>query len=185
MRFNDVELSLMKGLFAGNEPLAFAIRKVMLQLPVTVDEIDLVKGSMNDTTFALMQKIFLPDLDGDAPMFQLTTMLIGLGGDIKDKDPDTSWPYIRAKKIEMDYVAQQVAVLNDLTQIGKEKIRLSDMKNLDYKKTQREDVHVNVLAFNFLISFVDSHLYQAVLLAGQKEETVEQTVQRLAKDSTK
>jgi hypothetical protein len=44
---------------------------------------------------------------------------------------------------------------------------------------------INIQARNYLLSYIDSFVNDLRNLAGQKDETIEQTKQRLAKDSTK
>lgn len=181
MRFTDAELSLVKGLFAGNDDLLSIIRKVMLQFELSEQEEVTLRGAINEKTFPLIKKFFLPDLDPDAPLFQLADMVIGL--DIKELSPDGAWPYIKAKELEMDYIDQQLKVLK-----GEEvdvKIKLKDLADLRVNKPSREAKYIEVTARNFLLSFVDSNIQQIKFLAGLKEETVEETKARLEKNSNK
>ena len=48
-----------------------------------------------------------------------------------------------------------------------------------------ENVFVNITARNYLLSYIDSNCKQLEFLAGTKEETVDQTVARLQKNSAK
>ena len=184
MRFNDAELSLLKALFADNTELLFTIRKVLLQFKLTEQEEASLKGMINDTTFTLLKKVFLPEIDPDAPLFQLADMVLGLGGDIKDKMIDQVALYIQAKDLEIRYMEQQVAVLKDTT--IPVKLSLSDMASLKMGKTRDEnDVFISVIARNYLLSYIDTNLQQIKYLAGLKTETVEETKARLARDSAK
>ena len=183
MRFNDSELSFIKAVFADDAEITYIIRKSMLQLELTDQEKEVLKISWNPEISKLCHKMFLPDLEGDAPLFQLTNLVLALGSDTKGLSPDGAWPFIKAKELEINYLQQQLDVLD-----GKNpeiKIVLKDMINLDYPKKEREQVWVNVTAWNWLLSFIDSNLAQAKVLAGRKEETVEQTRQRLERDSAK
>ena len=183
MRYTIEELGLVKSLFADSEDLLFIIRKVMLQFPLNEQEKAALKAVMNEQVSGLMRKTFLPTLDPDAPMFQLTDLRIALGTDIKDCSVDSAWPFIRAKDIEMDYLNHQLKVLD-----GNESsppILMEDLANLKLSRSKREDLYINVVARNFLLSFIDSNLAQLKALAGRKEESVEETLSRLAKDSSK
>lgn len=104
MRITDAELSIIKGLFAENEP-----------------------------ALKLLRKIFLPELDPTAPIGQN----IDLWMTIKVEDMDA------------------------------------------------EAALINIKARNTLISHVEQQLMQLKTLAGFKKETVEETKDRLAKDSSK
>lgn len=183
MRFSDVELALIKGLFAGNEDLLFAIRKVMLQFELTESEQEMLRATINEVNYALLHKIFLPTLDGDAPFFQMTDMILGITQDIKALDPEMAWPHIKAKELEIAYIDQQLKVLQNPK--ASQKIKLADLANLEATKTQREQVYINITARNYLLSFVDSNIAQVKFLAGLKDESVEDTKARLEKNSSK
>lgn len=183
MRFTDNELSMIKGLFADNEDLLFLIRKVLLQFPLSEHEEITLKKTMNDWTFDLLKKFFLPDLDPDAPLFQLTDMYIGLQGDLKS-GVEASWAPIRAKELEIKYIAQQLEALKDITEAKAPSIVLKDLVKVKTRPS-KEDVWVNITARNYILSFVDTNLQQIKYLAGRKEETVEETKDRLMKDSAK
>lgn len=183
MRFNDYELSLIKGWFADDAPILYAIRKVMFQFELDdseQDEVDKLIG--NKEASELIRKIFLPQLDPDAPLFQLTTLAIALGADTKTLSPEASFPYILCKQLESDYIAQQLDVL--LGEKVKPKIVFQDLADLDYKLGDEMVAWVHVTAFNFLLSYIDSNIAQLKVLAGLKTETVEQTKERLRRDST-
>lgn len=183
MRFNDAELSLMKALFAGNDELLFTIRKVLLQFKLTEQEEVNLRKLINDTTFSLLKKVFLPELDPDSPLFQMADMVLGLSGDIKDKAVEFATPFIKAKQTEIDYISQQMKVLKSSD--APQTLKLADMGNLKLTKTNQEIVYTNVIARNYLLSYVDTNIQQIKYLAGLKEETVEETKARLQKDSSK
>lgn len=104
MRITDEELELLKSTFANNERLVL-----------------------------LMRKIFLPEVDYDAPIGQVIDLYLSL-------------------KTE------------DVTP---------------------EQALINLKARNTLVTHVESCLLQISMLAGQKEESVEETKERLQKDSTR
>lgn len=183
MRFTDPELSVIKGLFSDNEDLLYTVRKVMLQFELTPDEQKNVDGMMNETVIALLYKTFLPSIDADAPMFQMTDMLLGLGADIKTLSPEGAWPFIKAKELEMKYLSQQLRVLTGASKI--QKISLEKMGDISGTEKDGEKMYVNVVARNYLLSYIDSNCQQLKMLAGLKHETVEQTKIRLQQDSAK
>ena len=194
MRFNKAELSVIKGLFAGNEDLLFAIRKVLLQFALSERDEVIVHRAITRETFPLIKKFFLPDLDPEAPLFQMTDMWLGVQGDLK-QPVDLSWPYIEAKELEIKYINQQLNQLLDLATgnaLKPAEIRLSELTKIGAKPTTKaalenfqEKIWVNLNARNYILSFVDSNLQQIKFLAGLKEETVEETLSRLEKNSNK
>lgn len=181
LRFTTTELSLIKGLFADNDDLLFLIRKAMLQFTLTQDEKDLLAKTMNNTTWDLMRKVFQPTLDPTAPILQLAHLMVGL--DIKNSNPDDAWVFIKAKELEIEYIDQQLEVLRG----GKDdpKIVLSDLVKTNVPKTAREQVFINLTAWNFLIAYIDTNINQVKVLAGLKSESVEDTLKRLAQNSAK
>jgi hypothetical protein len=178
MRFNDLELSLMKNTFAENEDFLFIIRKVLLQFPLDVMEADQLKGFMTDGVYTLLKKAFLPALDPDAPLFQLVDLQMGLNVDFKSYRIDEMGPYIESKQLVIEYLEQQFEVLKD----SKSKMPISLAKMGDLKD---QNAAINILSRNYILSYVDSNLQQIKFLAGKKEESVEDTKDRLKKDSSK
>lgn len=180
-RFTDTEMSLLKGLFSDNLELLYIIRKVMLQFDLTPTENKTLRDAWNPQVKSILQEVFLPEIDPDVPLFQLTSMVIGLGSDIKGLSPEGALPMIKAKDIEIKYVAQQLEVLDGSTQ--KPKILLSDLSKTD--GDDEDESFINLTAWNFLLSFIDTHIQEMKFLAGQKKETVEETKARLGRDSSK
>lgn len=179
MRFTDPELSLMKSLFAENTELLYILRKVMLQFGITEAEDVTLRKAMTDQAYALVCKTLLPQIDAEAPLFQLTDMHVSLQADIR-AGVEQAWPFILAKELEIEYITQQLKAVKDTS--SPQPIKLAQMTKVKGKK---EDVWVNLTAWSFILSYVDSNIQQVKFLAGLKEETVEETKERLSKDSNK
>lgn len=177
MRFTTPELSLIKALFAGNDELLYAVRKCLLGFVLTDKETELVK-SLSKEALAVIRKAFLPKLDPASPMFQLTDMVMGLNVDMKGQTEEFSLPMIAAKAVEIQYMEEALDILEgkDI----KHEYNLEDLANL-----QDENAFVNITARNYLLSYIDSNCKQLEFLAGTKEETVEETIARLQKNSNK
>jgi len=177
MRFTDVELSLIKGLFADNEALLYALRKSLLGFVLDENETTIIKG-LSQEALKLIRKTFLPTIDPASPFFQMTDMAMALNVDIKEKSEDEALPLIIAKAIEMQYMDEALRKLEG------EKVTFTYNLN-DLAVLTDENVFVNITARNYLLSYIDSNCKQLEFLAGQKDETVEQTVARLQKNSAK
>lgn len=182
LRFNKAELQFLKGLFADREELLYAIRKVFLQLPISPDEETMIK-ELTPEAHELIKKFFLPDLDGDSPIFQLTDMKLAIGADIKNLSPDGAWLYIKAKEVEIRYLEQQLGALKDMSL--DQKLSLESLSRLDYDKSDADEAFINMTARNYILSFIDSNLNQIKLLAGLPNDSVEDTLKKLARDSSK
>lgn len=178
IRYNKSELALIKGLFSDDAEITYIIRKVLLQFELNSNEQKALDDLSNDNFKSIITKMFLPELEPDSPLFQLSNLVVGLEGDIKGFSPEGAWPLIQAKKLERNYLRQQLDILfGDKTKV---KIVLADLANME---GDQETVYVNVVAWNWLASFVDSCLSQFKMLAGRSEESVEETQLRLKKDS--
>lgn len=180
MRFDDLELSLMKNSFAENENALFVIRKVLLQVPLSEGEEKVLESVMSESVFDLIRKTCLPELDGDSPFFQMVDLKLALNYDIKDRSFLESIPYIRAKELEIDYIKQQIAALKD-----REAPQPISLKEMGETKEDDMEAYVSIIARNYLLSFVDSNVNQIKFLAGKKTESVEETKKRLQQDSSK
>lgn len=177
MRFIGSELSLMKSLFAENESLLFTFRKFLLGFELNEGEKNGLKMLQGGAGYALMKKMFLPEIDPSAPLFQLVDMTMGLNIDFKGNPEANAQPFIEAKLIEENYLKERFATLQTT---------LSPVTTLkELARLDSENAYVNIIARNYLLSYIDSSFQQIVFLAGKKEETVEETIERLQKNSNK
>lgn len=183
MRFDDSELSLMKSLFSENEDLLFLFRKSLLQFGLTESEEISVRSAMTPPVALLIRKIFLPELEADAPLFQLSDMVNGLNIEMKsNKTEEEMYIQIDAKDIEIDYLDQQLLVIEGKTskEAGISLVNLARIKGKEGRQA-----YVDIIARNWLLSYIDSNIQQVKFLAGKKEESVEDTKKRLSQDSSK
>ena len=179
MRFCDAELELMKRVFSDNEDLLFIIRKVLFQFELSEAESVILKDNLSENVRAVLKKMLAPELDPESPLFQITDLQLGLNMPMGTKGEDEMKPQFEAKQLEIDYLTQQLESLNGKVE---EKIKFSELTDL---KKDSHEVFVNITARNWLILFIDSSLQQIKFLAGEKNETLEQTMHRLSKDSSK
>lgn len=190
MRYSDQELAIIKGVFSENDPLIFAIRKSMLQFELTPEEKELLK-LIKDDSLKILKKTFLPELEADAPLFQLVDSTFLLGIDIKDKDDSTSYKLLRTRQIQIDYLEQQFTVFTN--ELPETSINLKILGDFSYDllgsspsfEVAIHDLIVNVMARNSIIYHVDSCLNQLEHLSGLRNETVDETIARLQKNSSK
>lgn len=179
MRYSDKELNLMKGLFADNDELLKAIRKVFLQMPLNpIDTscLSVLKGKGD--TEALLRKAFLPELDGEAPFHQVIDLWMTV--EIKDKSPESVRIIAQAREGLIDYLDQQLKVL-----FGAKQGKISFANLTSLKGKTDDQITIDLINRNTIIAHVEMQLNQFKILAGQKDESVEETKARLLKDSSK
>lgn len=182
-RFSDGERQVIKAVFAENEELLKVIRKVMLQMPLNAVESSLaqINFSNKPETMAVVRKIFLPELDGDAPIFQVVDMWVDLTNDIKDKYPDQAMSHLEARDNFIKYIRQQLDCLE-----GKDtpvKIKFDVMTVIDGKSD--DEAYSDILTRNKILVHTEQNIQQLLFLAGMKNESVEDTQKRLEKNSNK
>ena len=92
MRYSDEEMQVIK-VFSENDELAKAIRKLMLQMPLSALDLSVLQVCKSKELMAVVKKTFLPTLDGNAPIHQVVDLWITLK--IDDKHPDYAIHHIK------------------------------------------------------------------------------------------
>jgi hypothetical protein len=181
--FNDAELKLIQVTFADNEALIYSVRKVLLQAPLSPAEKELVKQSMTPEVFAVIKKRLFPDFDYDSPLTQIADYRSIITNDIKSKPFEDSEILLDSLDIEIAYFEQQFERLKDVTLINETVIDLQLLRNTFGKEPRRR--HVELRAYLDILGYVDPQLNHLKVIAGTKEETLEQKKNRMSKDSNK
>ena len=180
MRYSDAELSIIKNTFADNEELLKVIRKVFLQIPLDIiDQESLKNIKGNRSLLEVIRKAFLPVIDAKAPLHQIVDLWQTL--EIKNKTPEMVAIDAMAREKLIEYIDQQLLRLEGEPLVGGiEFERLHGAKNKEV-----EDIYIDLMVRNTIIGHTEMQISQFLILAGKKEETVEETLKRLAKDSAK
>lgn len=181
MRYSDEELSLIKNTFCENDYLLKVIRKVFLQGDLSSDEMKVMRGfTMNPESVRILRKTLAPEIELDAPFFQMVDLHVNI--DTKEAGMDKAYPQILARDLMCDYLAQQFDVLMDKKSTNPV-IKFSTLHRADKKEPMQ--AFVELMARNVILTHLEFQLLNLKMLAGQKEETVEQTKARLQKNSNK
>jgi hypothetical protein len=180
MRYDDAELSLIKNSFAGNEELLKVIRKVFLQLPLSaVDQAMLINLKNQTDLLKVIRKAYLPTLDGEAPFNQVVDLWLTV--EIKGKELEEAVREIRAREKLLNYINQQLNVLEGVDVVGG--IKLNDCINIGTKKSDK--ILINMIMRNTLIAHSEMQLNMFSVLSEMKNETLDETKQRIFKDGSK
>lgn len=179
-RFSDSEFTTIKHNFADNEPLLIAIRKHFLQFPLTKEEQDMITNAFSHKdVHDIVSKVFLPTIDPDAPFGQIVDLWLTVK--IDDKTPMEAYPLLLARETLINYLELRLFELGT----GKLTNELS-LESLSFDKDKDElDIYANMLARNTIVSHVEQQVFQLNTLAGRKDETQEETLKRLERDSSK
>lgn len=177
LRYNDIELSVIKGTFAENDDLLFAIRKFFIQQKLDISEQAMILN-LSEETKAVLRKTFLPEIDGNAPMFQMVDWFTSV--ETKDRDIEKANIEMEVRRLVVDYFGQQLGRIG-----GKEKEEI-EFKNLNFSKEKDSRQNfIELSARNMILNQIDFQLQQLLTLAGMKNETIEQTKKKLEKDSSR
>lgn len=177
--FNNEELSLIKNTFAENEPLLFAIRKVLLQFELT-DADKTLLTLVNPAVLNVLKKRILPEISNVFPLGQLPSLMTTLTQDLKVKDVEDMRLQFASKDLQIMYLTQQFKVLAG--EEVEQTIKLADMGKIS---GDAETDFVNLTTYLFLLGYIDPMLIMIKTIAGKKEETLEQLNARLKRDSSK
>jgi len=179
-RYTDRELELIKNTFAERIDLLKALRKHFLQLKMSdAEEVTLLSFRGNEDLMAVLRKAFLPEIDGDAPLWQIVDLWMITK--IDEKSKDDAKVIINANRITIDYIDQQLKLLAGKKL--KEIVKFSDFTNnmdldIDFIRTA-------LIARNTLASYFEKHLDELRGLAGLAGETAEETARKREQNSNK
>jgi hypothetical protein len=186
MRFSFAELGIIKSVFSESEDDAIfkIVRKIMLQLPMNALELATVQTvfKKNPETMKVIRKIFIPEIDGDAPIHQVVDIWNSLMPRIEDLPMEKMEVNIVAKEKEIEYLRQQIDFMENE---GNQPVKLTDMIESGRKNRDLEEIVSGIIAHNFIINYVEQRLAEIKILAGKKTETPEETVARLQQNSNK
>lgn len=187
-RFTNEELQIIKQIFADSEDdkMLKILRKIFLQLPMDATEAAITemtfKGKPESMAMAAIRKMFLPDLDGNAPILQCGNAWSFFSPRIEDLDLDRAELQIKSRRNVIEYLRQQL----DFLETGKDQhIILTDFIDFNRKSDDPDSTYVGLITHNFIINYVEQRLNEIKILAGRKDETPEETIERLKRNSNK
>lgn len=180
LRFTDVEMQIIKDVFADNIELLQALRKVFLQMPLDVVDKDLLLVCKKPEVLKVIRKAYLPELDAHAPIHQMADLW--MFAEIKGKKPDEAYIELVTREKVIAYLDQQLNFLKD--EKTKLPIVLADAVAIR-PKAKAEEMLVDFMFRNMIISHNEAQLQMFDILAGQTTESIEETKKRLAQNSSK
>lgn len=180
MRFDEGEMIALKNTFSDNEELIKTMRRVFLQSKLSVEDIAIVNTIFKeDSMKALITKFFNPTISGQEHLNQVVDLWTTL--QTKELAPDYVALTVKARDILIKYIVQQIDKLFNLDSV--ETIILSDLIKFD--EVYDTDIYINLVARNSIIQHVEDRLTNILVLAGDKNETVENTMRKMKKNSSK
>lgn len=189
LRYTDQELSLIKNSFADHEDLMALFRKFLLDGEMTEDEQKLLDGFTNSPAVVdVLEKAINPKLEKLAPAFQTVDLYSNFNFEPTPADHATL--VLKGRNFAVKYLTQRFALLRK--QEVKSPIKFDELttpvaaKTVEEKGEANEKTYIHILARNFMLSHIDTQLFNSLMIiAGEKEETLEQQKKRLTMDSSK
>lgn len=179
MRWNDRELSLIKNTFAEQEETLIVFRKFFFQGSLTKSELAYIKSyaSMPEV-LAVLKKAICPVVDKQAPPFQTVDLLSSI--DFSTVPHEHAALLIAGRQQAITFLQQRFAELT-----GDEVKDPIDFDALTNPIDDTHQAHINMLTRNFLLSHVDTQLFNSLLvMAGTKDEDPADQKRRLSQDSS-
>lgn len=181
MRYSDDELRMIKANFAENESLLLLMRKAMFQFPMSAEERELLSNQFSSEEInKLMRKTFLPEIQDDIPLGQSIDLWMTV--EMRDKDPQRVMVDLLVRKRLIERLETGLECLKGVVPVDFDPV-VKYSPNIVMSESYDEYVRVN--SRNTYISHIEQQLIQLKLLAGLKEETIEESKERLKKDSAK
>lgn len=178
MRYSDAELSLIKNTFAEQEELLVLLRKFLLQGNLTASELSYLKSYTDSpAVIKVLKKAICPVMDKQAPAFQTVDLFSNIAVDTIPTEHANL--IIKSRQLAVQYLNER------FDELAGEKVE--DPIMFDELITGVEEAavaHLNLVTRNFILSHVDSQLFNSVLvMAGTKDEDPEEQKRRLTQDS--
>lgn len=175
--YSDKEIELIKATFAENDFLLKAVRKLFFGIGLSEFEketiIDTFKNK--EVVEVLRRKVYGLN-NFDTPIGQLSDFWIGAEKQIFGATPEAVKQTIRSKDKVLSMFIQAFELLENP---DGEKI------NIEYNVDEDDELGVGLIARNLYMQAVETALLTIKTIAGQKSETIEETVKRLTQDSAK
>lgn len=180
MRYSDTELSLIANTFRNNDGLIIALRNYFLQLGLSPSEQSLINLAIvgKKEVTDVIRKTLLPELEPNAPLLQQVDLFLTV--DIKEKSIEDASLAIQARKVVVDYLQNMIGWLENSSH---RRVSLADLALVE--DVEPRQMVINHSARNTLVNHINQQVFQLKVLAGQDEETPEETKARLFKNSNR
>jgi len=168
-RFTPQEIALLKTNFKDNLPLLKAIRKTFLQMELTEKEDIAIKTTIKGDVHKLISRLFLPKLDGDAPIKEVLDLMMTI--DLVARIPEDAKWHLRARKKLIDYLEERLSVLGGKKGFNETEIKFDTL--IDLTDNDVED-YINVTMRNTILNHVETILEKISIVSNQEDITEEE-----------
>lgn len=175
---SDREIDIIKATFSENDSLLKAMRAIFFGLEVTGEERESLKSTFsNPELVQIMYKRFLPAINKDTPIGQITDVWMGVESQIFGVPKETIYQAVMQKSIAVQMVERGLRTLQNPE---------AEVINISYDPNSiiTDELGVKLLARNHYLRHVETQLSFLSVIAGQVDETTEQAKKRMQVDSS-
>lgn len=178
LMYSNKDIDLIKSAFAENDELLISIRKLFFGVDISEDEKETIKSTFSNPELVdVFRKKVYGVNNFDTPVGQLSDFWLGAETQIFGATRDTVFQVIESKKQVLQMFEKVFNLLNNPD---------GERVSVDFTPSSLvDDLGVNLIARNLYMKAIETSLLSLKALAGAKNESVEETVKRLQRDSSK
>jgi len=177
LMYSNNDIDLIKATFAENDFLLIAVRKLFFGSKLTEEEQSSINAAFKDPKVleVLRRKIY-PVFNAETPVGQISDPWLGVEEQIFGASRDTIIQAVNSKAVAMSMFEQAFKSVYGGEQVS-----------IEYNPASivADELGVNLIARNLYMKGVETGLTGVKMIAGKKDETLEQTLKRLTQDSSK
>src|SRR3990167_10322914 len=173
-RYTNEELGIFKVFFKDNDALLMVIRKFLLGGALTEDEKKIYATFKENKELVLaVKKEFLPQIDPNAPLFQLVDLFYTI--DVKNLVVEGAYYQMQMTEKLCEYLGQKFSEITDGIP------SVLTLASLTYDKSKGSiQAYIDLGARNLILTYLDTHFFQLGELA--KTEWEETEVEKKARE---
>lgn len=178
LMYNEKDIALLKSAFCENDELLVAVRLLFFGLDITDEQKKMITSTFSSQE---MREVFMKKVYGignyNTPIGQVSDFWMGIEQQIFGASRDTIYQAVQSKALVLD-MFQKCFVLLENPDAEKVSIEFNPNSSID-------ELQVKLIARNLFMKAIETALLTIKMIAGMKDESPEQAIERLSKDSTK
>jgi hypothetical protein len=180
LMYSGKDIDIIKKVFADNDDLLIVVRKLFFGLDLTDAEKESIKGTFKDKDIrdVLQRKVYGLN-DFTTPVGQLSDFWLGVETQVFGAGRDAIQQAVESKQIVFGMFEKAMALLEN-PDAEKVNINVAQLPDL-----MTDPLQVHLIARNLYMKAVETSLLTMKSIAGMKQETTEEAIKRLTKDSSK
>lgn len=178
LMYTNKDIELIKSVFAENDALMLAIRKLFFGASINEDEKKaIVEAFASQEVRDVFQRKVYGLNNFDTPIGQLSDFWLGAETQVFGASRDTIYQTVESKKLVLSMFEKAFKLLQNP---DGEKVDITSFPDVI-----ADELQVGLIARNLYMKAIETSLLTIKSIAGIKGETMEQTLKRLEADSSK